>query len=392
MLNFPALDVAIGLVFIFFILSIVCSGINEAIASSLRWRARGLERGLWELLQDPNKTVNALEDLKKHPLIQPMLNPDYKAKTEKPQFDKDGRLKPHRKTDMPNYIPSRTFVSALLGYEQGALTVAKDKDVVTGLRKLSESINLIPSEPVKKAMISLLHNAQGDSVAFRRNAEQWYDDQMERVSGWYRRRIQKVLWILAFAMAIALNADTLQMAKRLWVEPSVRASLVSQAENASSAGKDTSTDLGNLPVPIGWHLKRMSDDPQGFPIDKEWESLWSLLSKLIGLGITGVAISFGAPFWFDTLSKLARLRNGGAPPPASDSIRQGEGEPTRAGPGASLGGDVKEPESVEGGDEAGNTPAGAGADAGALTSGDPEADSPAMPDSPETPDGSAEPS
>jgi len=44
-----------------------------------------------------------------------------------------------------------------------------------------------------------------------------------------------------------------------------------------------------------------------------------------------VALSFGAPFWFDTLSKLARLRNSGAPPPASDAVRRGEGEETRAG-------------------------------------------------------------
>jgi hypothetical protein len=40
----------------------------------------------------------------------------------------------------------------------------------------------------------------------------------------------------------------------------------------------------------------------------------------------------GAPFWFDTLSKVARLRNSGAPPPASDAVRHGEGEETRRGP------------------------------------------------------------
>ena len=53
MLNFPALDVAVGLIFVFFILALVCSGINEAIAWWLRWRAQDLERGVWELLQDP---------------------------------------------------------------------------------------------------------------------------------------------------------------------------------------------------------------------------------------------------------------------------------------------------------------------------------------------------
>src|SRR2546421_13020723 len=45
LMNFPALDVALGLAFIFFVLAITCSGINEAMASALRWRAQDLERG-----------------------------------------------------------------------------------------------------------------------------------------------------------------------------------------------------------------------------------------------------------------------------------------------------------------------------------------------------------
>jgi hypothetical protein len=64
--------------------------------------------------------------------------------------------------------------------------------------------------------------------------------------------------------------------------------------------------------------------------------LWALLSKLIGLSLTAVAITFGAPFWFDLLSKLGRLRNSGAPPPTTDSIRHGEGEETRRGESATL--------------------------------------------------------
>ena len=55
MTNFPALDVALGLFFVYFILAVACAGINEAFASWARWRAQDLERGLWELLQDPRR-------------------------------------------------------------------------------------------------------------------------------------------------------------------------------------------------------------------------------------------------------------------------------------------------------------------------------------------------
>ena len=337
MLNFPALDVAIGLIFVFFILSVVCSGINEAIASAARWRAQDLERGLWELLQDPERGSEALDKLKAHPLIHPMLNPQHKDAADASPAPETDRPKTTRKTPFPAYIPSRTFTSALLGLEQQAISVGKGVE----MRKLDESIEAIPSERVRGALTALLHNAQGDAVLFRHNVEQWYDDQMERVSGWYRRRIQKVLWILAFLTAFMLNADSLQVAKRLWVEPSVRASLVSQAQTTTTTNQDSSTtdpsaELDALPVPLGWHLATAEDDPQGFPFYWDRSMWWSLISKLIGLTLTAVAISFGAPFWFDTLSKLARLRNGGAPPPASDAVRRGEGEETRRGDNAVL--------------------------------------------------------
>ena len=341
MLNFPALDVALGLLFLFFILSLVCSGINEAIASLLRWRAQDLERGLWELLHDPKHGVQALETLKQHPLISPMLHPQNKkraaATAAVTPSEAPATPKTNRRSEFPSYIPSRTFVTALLGFEQQAVSVADDADVKGALRKVPQSINAIPNERVQRALTALLHSAQGDALAFRRSVEEWYDDHMERVSGWYRRRIQKVLWVLAFVLAFTLNADSLQIAKRLWVEPSVRAALVNQAQTAGGAEETRpSTELEALPVPLGWHLATARNDPQGFPFYEKWSMLWALVSKLIGLSLTAVAITFGAPFWFDTLSKLARLRNGGAPPPASDAVRRGEGEETRRGESAAI--------------------------------------------------------
>ena len=44
----------------------------------------------------------------------------------------------------------------------------------------------------------------------------------------------------------------------------------------------------------------------------------------------------GAPFWFDLLSKIVRVRATGAPPPASDAVRSGEGEQAAPRPGAAV--------------------------------------------------------
>jgi hypothetical protein len=54
---------------------------------------------------------------------------------------------------------------------------------------------------------------------------------------------------------------------------------------------------------------------------------WAPLEVAIGL-----VLVYGAPFWFDLLSRFARLRISGAPPPPRDGERNGEGEPRRAGP------------------------------------------------------------
>src|SRR3954468_15181892 len=112
MLNFPALDVAIGLVFVYFILAIVCSGVNEAISSWARWRAQDLERGLWELLEDPQHGTLALEQLKAHPLIRPMLNPSAKSRSSTAAVGHVSRRpKTSRKTEFPSYLPSRTAIT-----------------------------------------------------------------------------------------------------------------------------------------------------------------------------------------------------------------------------------------------------------------------------------------
>jgi hypothetical protein len=300
MTNFPALDVAIGLVFLYFILSLVCSAINETIASGLHWRSKDLERGIVNLLGSVDE-----QKLRAHPLIKAMIDPN-------------------RRHSYPSYIASRTFSAALLGLDYA-------QDALGEKRPIEESIGEIQNPEVRRALTALWNSSQGDAVKFRGNVERWYDDSMERVSGWYRRRVQKVLWVLAIGVVLAINADSFQIARGLWSDPTVRSALVNKADKATGqeTGGAAVKELKSLPVPLGWHSASMRHDPQGFPFYRDWWMVWDFLTKVLGLGLTAVALTFGAPFWFDTLSKIARIRNSGAPPPASDAVRHGEGEETR---------------------------------------------------------------
>ena len=105
MSNFPALEVVIGLCFVYFVLSLICSAVTESIASLRGWRAAKLELGIKNLLSGSDTVTKEGEALAKqvydHPLVQALIRP------------KTG-TKPGKKPPWPSYIPSRTFISALM--------------------------------------------------------------------------------------------------------------------------------------------------------------------------------------------------------------------------------------------------------------------------------------
>jgi hypothetical protein len=164
-------------------------------------------------------------------------------------------------------------------------------------------------------------------------AARWFDDSMERVSGWYKRRVRLILFFVATAVVLLLNADSLTSARVLWRDDAVRAAVVQQAEAAARSGEsaeDVQVDraVRQLDLPLGWELS-FGERPTQLPND-----VLAWIGKLIGLALTIGALMLGAPFWFDLLSKVTRVRGTGAPPPATDSIRAGEAEQRRGGPHA----------------------------------------------------------
>ncbi len=65
----PALDVAIGLSFIFFLLAVLALTIQELIASFFGLRARTLEQGLRSMLEDEQVGWKHVDNFYEHPLI-----------------------------------------------------------------------------------------------------------------------------------------------------------------------------------------------------------------------------------------------------------------------------------------------------------------------------------
>ena len=336
MFDFPALDVAIGLIFLYVVLALVCSTANELIATATGLRAKFLHQGLLNLFSGAGEIRPVGEETAKafynHPLIQGLIRPGHN-----PEIQARRRQRPWRRP-YPSYIPSRTFVAALtdMAAQTNAALEQVDPDeaqkAAARIRKAAkgfeESLAGIPNERLSDALLALYRTAGRDAVAFQHAAEQWFDDAMERVSGWYKRRVQLILLAIASVVVLSLNADSLTAAKTLWRDDAVRAAVVKQAEATSGTELDQEQlekTVRELDLPLGWTLG-FGDDPTEAPND-----VLAWLAKVAGLLLTIGAVMLGAPFWFDLLSKVMRVRSTGAPPPASDSIRTGEGEQPRSG-------------------------------------------------------------
>lgn len=280
------LDVVIGLVIIYLLLSVVCSAINEWIAGVLKWRGNNLWEGIKVLLNDTDGTGTAKE-VYGHLFIKSL----------------------HKEERKPSYIPSRAFASALIDTIQPGM----DPSEAGAINNFKITVSKIENEPLKQVLLVLINNAGNNIEKARENIEGWFDDSMDRVSGWYARKAQFSLILIALGVTILSNADTLKLAQSLWQDETLRASIVALAEKSGEACKEED-DSGecielasqklikdNLPeLPFGW-----TDSPKKAG---EW------IKKIIGLLITAVAVSLGAPFWFDIINKLIKIRAAGVKP------------------------------------------------------------------------------
>jgi hypothetical protein len=304
--DFAALDVALGLIFVFLVLSLVCSALMETLSSMLAWRAAYLKKGLVSLLDE-----DLMNEVFDHPLVNPLVRP---ARELSPRLASIPVVRRAvgwwRRERYPSYLPSRTVISALLDLD----VEARAREAA---RTVDDAVARVPNERVREALTTLWRDVkervdkkEDQLAAFRKSAETWYDDTMARVSGWYRRRVQLVLWCIAITLAVLLNVDSVNLARVFWSDETVRAAVVAQAERAAEQGEadGVSQDLEALEVPLGWRF----DDGGAQDLPSGWQA-W--LAKVIGILLTSAAISLGAPFWFDLLGKVAKLRSSGSPPP-----------------------------------------------------------------------------
>jgi hypothetical protein len=294
-----AVDVAIGLILTYLLLGLVISALQEAVASLLKLRGRYLFKGLARMLSaDASVDLGANSlfiRVASHPMMQGMAPSVF------------GRLVP-KWFHAPSYVSSDNFVRAVVD----ALLVTNSSASL--FDQINEKIKQLPEGLAKGSLNSIARSAGGDIEKFKTQLTQWFDDAMDRVAGGYKRFTQAFTIIFGLILAIVINVDSLKIGQALWQEPGARAEAVAAAQAFGTnraaqtiAGKAAESELAQLPIPLGW--------PNISSMKKT-----DLEQALLGWLITALAVSLGAPFWFDALQTFLNVRGTGPKPDDSAPV------------------------------------------------------------------------
>jgi hypothetical protein len=395
------LDIIISLVLIYALLSILVSILTEWVNQRAKTRSLFLKNSIFKLLSDP-LNVHFGELFYNHYLVTGLYNKERKR--------------------LPQYISSKLFAEVIIDVianrtqhdspiqlisqndESGKqYKLSEKKEIATVLERFGEGLALLKPSPLSDTLKSFWDKSK-DLEEFKANLSFWYDDYMDRVSGWFKYDQRWKLRILGFAVAIALNVDSLHLIKVISLDDKLRSNLVSTAEKVadnyqtlSDTAKKNNSDLMNalhlaipdsvltdstkiahagdllrekdpqryqqvvkllrlndslstiymykadsvlgiaasLNIPIGWDWssaplswkpfeKSKKELPEGKGIlaysEKRNTFNWSnFFYYLLGISISGISLSFGAPFWFDALVKLINIRKAGKKPEATNT-------------------------------------------------------------------------
>ena len=254
--------------------------------------------------------------------------------------------------------------------------------------------------PLRDLLVSFYSKAEGKYPELKILLEKWFDEQMSRVSDFYKTKLRTKLIFAGFVVALALNVDSIYLFKMLSLNKELTGRLVLVAEGVAdnytalldsqkteiaeqiavfrtsldsllsgntpgsldttklqpmyskidkivslldsnqqqyySGTKQVLGFINDLGIPVGWSNNNAPVSwflKKNYKKEKQQEinssvyglhdyfkkrdfnpSVWDVILYFLGICITGFALSFGAPFWFDALVKLVNIRRAGNKP------------------------------------------------------------------------------
>jgi|GEM_PF-974104 len=312
MFGLDMIDAFIGLIFVYLTLSLIVTAFGEAIAQAQNLRGDTLKKAVSNLLG---------EALSKEVYDSHHIQALTTRANKKP----------------PSYIPDRVFSTALVDcLLDGKAQESRANPAKFGTL-LESALNKPATDPKLKAALSAFRESSNFNVdTFIVSVNQWFNDAADRLPGNFKRKMSKRLFLIGFLVAAALNANSINMYNQLTDNPELRNEYLTKATELAKEDKAPSLEgicepgttctpsmvakrqaLAVLPL-IGWNrnappLTRLG----GAKIQHKLEYLLMGAYALVGWLLTAAALSLGAPFWFDLLQKLVKVRGSLKPLPST---------------------------------------------------------------------------
>jgi hypothetical protein len=304
-------DVLIGLTVVMLLASLIVTVLTQFITSVCNSRGRHLLHGVADLLQQvaPGVEREAAGKISAAVLTHPMIRA---AGGRYGDVIQRGEL-----TKILLELAAGNGPQKLeAGARQQLVKALKDSgidDPLAALQKVTQVLlELETSRPelasnVRQTM-ALLDGAKSAFVA-RVNA--WFDQTIDRVADRFTFTTRGVTFVMGMLLAFVVQLDTPLLVNRLASDPQLRASLVQQ----SVALDLQQHELDKIPSEKRNQLfdKLASAELVSVPASvAEWRANWSgdgLHPNPMGVLLSAVLLSFGAPFWYNALKNLLQLRS-----------------------------------------------------------------------------------
>jgi hypothetical protein len=339
MISLKTIDVAIGVAFLYLLITFAAAALVEILSTARNWRAKMLHDAIANMLN--NSSLADVEEIYNNPLVLALCRNEA-APSRVDLLERFGWRAAHGGTP-PSYIPAVTFSGAVLealmnrAESEFKLSPEGTVDLIRGLLNAQVHTSHTKcaccakacTEDALQSVLRTTLATQGASIqAVRFAIEKWFNDTMDRASGWYKRRTQSCLLLIGLAIAFGGNISTIAVAGWLWRSDAARQAVITAAADRVAKGPQSATQpsggtqpssgsLGSvaseivnldqqivgLQYPIGWKAAYLRAD---------W-TLW-LPEYVFGGLLTAIAISMGSSFWFDAVQNLIRVRGAGPKP------------------------------------------------------------------------------
>jgi|GEM_PF-6480994 len=319
MLNSPILDIAIGLSFLYFLMGLITSSLNEMIMIKFESRPKKLKHAILNFLENDWNGIGE----------QIISSPYVKALKKKPN-------------GFPSKIPANAFAQSIIDVIKEGDDLPDD---INDIRKKIKSSTIISGE-AQTWVLGILDRSYGKVENFYLGLESAYDESMDRVKEWYTHQAKRWVFVIGLLLSIILNIDSIHVIKTLWSDEAKAKELAMLTEQSLNNIEQDSTNSGfilrdekgqvlyryttsdslstptelkknyqqektniqhttatikGLPIPMGWDADNLLEEITS-------PNMMGQISRILGWLMTAIAIYLGAPFWFDLLKNIVNVK------------------------------------------------------------------------------------